>query len=84
VPGATSVNNKSQGGGRNSYFRKKRIVEKCSSLISRVNVFPNPTAYDFTIQVRSKSNEPIMIIGIMDINGKVRSVENGVVRRQTT
>jgi hypothetical protein len=40
----------------------------------KVNVFPNPTAYDFNIQVMSKSNEPITI-RILDINGKVLGVE---------
>jgi large repetitive protein len=39
----------------------------------RVNVYPNPTAYDFSIQVLSKSNSPITI-RILDLNGKVMSV----------
>jgi hypothetical protein len=42
--------------------------------IFKVNAYPNPSAYDFTIQVISKSNEPITI-RILDINGKVRSVQ---------
>ena len=41
----------------------------------KVNVYPNPTAYDFSIQVLSKSNEPITV-RILDVNGKVISVGN--------
>ncbi|MFZ1453206.1 MAG: PA domain-containing protein [Ferruginibacter sp.] len=39
----------------------------------RVNVYPNPSAYDFSIQVSSKSNEPVTV-RILDMNGKVLSV----------
>ena len=40
----------------------------------RVNVYPNPAAYDFNIIVTSKSTEPITV-RILDMNGKVRSVQ---------
>ena len=40
----------------------------------RVNVYPNPSAYDFSIQVISKSNEPVTV-RILDLNGKVRTVQ---------
>lgn len=40
----------------------------------RVNVYPNPSAYDFNIQVISRSNEPVTV-RILDLNGKVRSVQ---------
>jgi hypothetical protein len=40
----------------------------------RVQVYPNPSAYDFSILVTSKSNEPVTI-RILDLNGKVRSVQ---------
>ncbi len=39
----------------------------------RVNVYPNPSAYDFSIQVTSKSKEPVTV-RILDMDGKVRSV----------
>jgi hypothetical protein len=42
-----------------------------------VNVYPNPSAYDFGIQVMSKSSEPVTI-RILDLNGKVRSVQTQI------
>jgi hypothetical protein len=39
-----------------------------------VRVYPNPSAFDFSIQVISKSNEPVTL-RILDMNGKVRSVQ---------
>jgi hypothetical protein len=39
----------------------------------RVNVYPNPSAYDFSIQVSSTSNEPVTL-RILDMSGKVMSV----------
>ncbi len=39
-----------------------------------VNVSPNPSPYEFNIQVTSKSSEPITI-RIFDMSGKVRSVQ---------
>jgi hypothetical protein len=39
----------------------------------RVNVYPNPAAYAFNIQVISKSSEPVTV-RILDMNGKVLHV----------
>ena len=40
----------------------------------KVNVYPNPSATDFSIMVISKTNEPVSV-RIVDMNGKVRSVQ---------
>ncbi len=39
----------------------------------KVNVYPNPSSTDFTIQVISKSNEPVTVM-LMDSNGAIRSI----------
>lgn len=39
----------------------------------KVNVYPNPSSTDFTIQVISKSNEPVTV-RLMDMNGVIRSI----------
>ncbi len=72
IPGSSSLKAGSQL-GEEVIVSEKAIVE-VQQTDFRVNVFPNPTAYDFSIQVMSKSNEPVKI-RILDINGKVLSVE---------
>ncbi len=45
----------------------------------KVNVYPNPAGYEFTIMVSSRSNEKITV-RILDMNGAVRSVQTPITK----
>ncbi len=71
VPGAVSLITSNQPVTDQIVTKEPDEVEQPDF---KVNVFPNPAAFEFSIQVLSKSNEPV-IVRIMDLNGKVRSVQ---------
>jgi Secretion system C-terminal sorting domain len=49
------------------------VEPKASKELFKANVYPNPSAVEFTLQVISSSNEPIWV-RIIDMNGVVRSL----------
>ena len=73
IPGAASLITRTQIVEEEVNVVEAPIVE-VQQPDFRVNVYPNPSAYDFSIQVISKSNEPVTV-RILDLNGKVRSVD---------
>jgi hypothetical protein len=72
IPGAASLMTRTQTVEEEVVVIETPIVE-VQQPDFKVNVYPNPTAYDFSIQVMSKTNEPITV-RILDLNGKVMSV----------
>jgi hypothetical protein len=73
IPGAASLITRTQTVQEEVIVEEAPIVE-VNQPDFKVIVYPNPSAYDFSLLVLSKSNE-LITVRILDLNGKVSSVQ---------